>query len=74
LSLFAKFKFLPNLIYAKWFQNLKWVGLDELQMTRDTHWWWWHCKNKRNANFAKCEIVGFVKKSQLCMSIVFDPR
>jgi hypothetical protein len=54
-------------------QKLKVVGLVELQMTRDNHIWWWNFKNQRNAK-RHSEIVAHNKKSQLYMSIDFDPR
>jgi hypothetical protein len=43
-------------------------------MIRDKQRWWWNFKIKRIAKFAKWGDVEFVKKSQFCLSIVFDPR
>jgi hypothetical protein len=62
------------LFQASAFGNLERDEMDLLHMINNTHWWWWHCKIKRNAKFQSGSDVEIVKKSQLCLSIVFDPR
>jgi hypothetical protein len=70
----CNFKFLSNLLYAIKFENCERDEMDLLHITRDTQWWWWNLKIKRNAKFAKWGDVEVAKKSQLCLSIVFDRR
>ena len=65
-------KFFSNFPYVIKFENCERDGLDLLQMTRDTQWWWWHSKIKRISNFQSGCDVEFIKNSQLCLSIVLN--
>ena len=48
--------------------------LVELEMTRGDERWWWNGGIQQFANLAKWEIVDYVKKLKLWMSIANDQR
>jgi hypothetical protein len=71
-SIFGICEFCPNLIEFKWLTNLNCVCLVELYLTRDDERWWWKSLIQRFAKIDKWEIVTYVKKLQLWLSIAND--
>jgi hypothetical protein len=57
---------------ASKFENGERGGLNLLQMIHITPWWWWHGGIQQFAKMAKWEIVDYVKKLKLWMSIAND--